>query len=299
MTRTIYDRMGSVMRDIGAISKDQTNTFHKYQFRGIDDVMNHLHGPLAAHGVFILPEVLEALYEWKTDAKGKPMRVATLRVAFHFVGPDGDRVTAVGQGEANANDDKASNKAMAAAMKYVLLYTFCIPTSDMGDADQSSPDLGDPDLMPGDLWDDLRTRGTAMASAAGEEAEEVKRNLLDRFGIDKLTRGTPEVQARALLGGLNEWLEANSEPWEPVSGDLTGEGDATPGAADEARTEPDRAADGFPPGLVEHLAGMRKAKLIAEAHLRELPAGGTVEQLRRIVGEAIMAEGWSEETADA
>ena len=40
--------------------------------------------------------------------------------------------------------DKATNKAMAAAFKYALFQTFCIPTEEMKDADAETPEASAP-----------------------------------------------------------------------------------------------------------------------------------------------------------
>ena len=58
-TRSIAERMVAVMRDVGAIAKNQTADAgqYKYRFRGIDQVMNAMHPALVEHGVIILPEV--------------------------------------------------------------------------------------------------------------------------------------------------------------------------------------------------------------------------------------------------
>jgi hypothetical protein len=59
-----------------------------------------------------------------------------LTVEFDFYADDGSNVTAVGVGEAMDSSDKASNKAMSAAHKYVLMETFLIPTKDVKDVEK-------------------------------------------------------------------------------------------------------------------------------------------------------------------
>jgi hypothetical protein len=129
--------MAAVMAEVTAIGKDRVNEQQRFKFRGVDDVMNALAGPFRKHGVFVLPEVREATTEVR-QGQNRAMNAVRLRMAFHFHGPAGDVVTAVTEGEGVDVADKATNKAMAAAFKYALLYAFMIPTEgtlDEADAD--------------------------------------------------------------------------------------------------------------------------------------------------------------------
>jgi hypothetical protein len=139
---SIYQLMALVMRDVRNLGKDGFNDHQKYKFRGVDGAIGALAQPLRDHGVFMTPEVLDS----ETEVRGK-MNAIRMRVAFHFYGPAGDKVTAITMGEASDTADKASNKAMSAALKYALIHTFMIPVDaaslDDGDRDhpvgQSSP----------------------------------------------------------------------------------------------------------------------------------------------------------------
>lgn len=132
---TVYELMSRVMRDVRNVGKNGRNDSQNYSFRGVDDAIGALAQPLRDHGVFMTPEVLD----FKTEVRGRQNAVM-MRVAFHFYGPAGDHVTAVTMGEASDFADKASNKAMSAALKYALVHTFMIPVDskslDDGDRDQ-------------------------------------------------------------------------------------------------------------------------------------------------------------------
>ena len=45
-TEKIFGAIIGVMKDVGAVGKDQENTTQRYKYRGIDDVMNALHPAL-------------------------------------------------------------------------------------------------------------------------------------------------------------------------------------------------------------------------------------------------------------
>ncbi|MFJ5294522.1 ERF family protein [Streptomyces sp. NPDC088348] len=131
---TVHELMSRVMRSVRNLGKDGFNDHQKYKFRGVDGAIGALAQPLRDHGVFMTPEVLDC----ETEVRGK-MNAVRMRVAFHFYGPAGDRVTAITMGEASDVADKASNKAMSAALKYALIHTFMIPV------DEGSLDDGDRD----------------------------------------------------------------------------------------------------------------------------------------------------------
>jgi hypothetical protein len=164
--------MARVMRDVRNLGKDGFNDHQKYRFRGVDGAIGALAQPLRDHGVFMTPEVLDC----ESEVRGK-MNAVRMRVAFHFYGPAGDRVTAITMGEASDTSDKASNKAMSAALKYALIHTFMIPVDegslDDGDRDhpvgQRSPaDAYVERLRKPAVWNNV-TALQAMHTEAGSE----------------------------------------------------------------------------------------------------------------------------------
>jgi hypothetical protein len=131
---SIYELMALVMNDVRDVGKNGFNDHQKYSFRGVDDFIGALAQPLRKHGVFMMTEILD----FQTSVRGK-MNATHMRVAFHFYGPAGDKVTATTLGEASDTADKASNKAMSAALKYALMQTFMIPV-DAGSLDDGDRD---------------------------------------------------------------------------------------------------------------------------------------------------------------
>jgi hypothetical protein len=134
---SIYQLMALVMRDVGAVGKNGMNKSQNYAFRGVDDAIAALAQPLRDHGVFMTPEILDC----EAETRGK-MNAVRMRVAFHFYGPAGDSVRTVTMGEASDVADKASNKAMSAALKYALIHTFMIPVDakSLDDGDRDHPE---------------------------------------------------------------------------------------------------------------------------------------------------------------
>lgn len=137
-TPLIYKKIIEVMADINAIGKDRLNKDLHFQFRGIDDVMNELHGSLAKCGVFVLPNVLEETRSEGKTKNGGVMFYTRLKINFGFYAEDGSHIDAVVIGEAMDTSDKASNKALSIGLKYAMLQVFCIPTEDEKDPDAVS-----------------------------------------------------------------------------------------------------------------------------------------------------------------
>lgn len=137
----IYGAIIDAMGQISAIGKDRKNQMQGFQYRGIDDVMNELHGVLAKSGIFIVPSVLEEQRMQGTTSKGGVIYYTRLKIKFTFYAKDGSSVESVVIGEAMDSGDKASNKALSIGLKYALLQVFCIPTEDDKDPDSVSYDF--------------------------------------------------------------------------------------------------------------------------------------------------------------
>ena len=107
-------------------------------FRGIDDVYNVVSPLLAENGLCILPRVLSRQCEERQSKNGGALFYVTVEVEFDFVSSeDASKHTVKTFGEAMDSGDKATNKAMAAAFKYAMFQTFCVPLEGVtgGDAD--------------------------------------------------------------------------------------------------------------------------------------------------------------------
>ena len=139
--------MNKVMAEIGAIGKNQKNTAQGFKFRGIDDFINSLYPALTKNNVFMTPRCVSERNEIKevVRSSGKPGmdKHVTIMMEYDFYAEDGSKVT-VGPIPAEGLDsgDKATNKALSAALKYALIQTFSIPTEDMAEADLESPEIG-------------------------------------------------------------------------------------------------------------------------------------------------------------
>lgn len=133
--KQIYTSLAAIMSEISFIGKNKTNQQQGFKYRGIDDIMNELHGLFAKNSIIILPIVKEIRQDERTNKNGTLLFYTKLTVQYDFIAPDGSSVSATAIGEAMDSGDKSTNKAMSVALKYVILQMFLIPTEEMKDPD--------------------------------------------------------------------------------------------------------------------------------------------------------------------
>lgn len=140
--KKIYSLIPKIMADVGAIGKGGYNDYDKYNFRSIDDVYNNLQPALAKNGVFFVPEILESTETSSVSKNGTPQLRVKQKIKYTFFADDGSNFSTIVEGEAIDRSDKATNKAMTAALKYMLIQVFCIAVKDIDDADSESNEIG-------------------------------------------------------------------------------------------------------------------------------------------------------------
>lgn len=138
-----------VRRDVRAIGKGElyNGGGTRFNFRGVDTVVNCFGPVTLRHGVNVLPVNVEAEYRDTTSKANNKMHECTVRVTWLIVGPKGDTLTMQTQGEALDSADKATAKAQSVALRVLLLSGGLIPTSDP-DPDSSYIERGDAPMKP-------------------------------------------------------------------------------------------------------------------------------------------------------
>jgi hypothetical protein len=122
----------------GGITKDRLAPVGGgYQFRGIDDIYNVLCGLSSKHKINLWPRVVGApvvQYQVYTKNGRNGTREEAMQTHVHLIldvkvvsSVDGSSETITTAGEAIDQGDKATNKAMSAAMKYACIMAFQIP----------------------------------------------------------------------------------------------------------------------------------------------------------------------------
>lgn len=178
------------------ISKDRENRQQGFVFRGIDDVLNALAPLLAANHLVILPKVLKRELTERSTQKGGVLFNVVVEVEYRFVSAmDGSEAT-VGPfpGEAMDAGDKATNKAVSAAYKYMAFQTFCIPTEGDNDADGQSHEEIAPRRQapqPKPKTDEIRPHAAGFVDRAKQEIDTGKEenNVRGAYETIKLRGG--------------------------------------------------------------------------------------------------------------
>lgn len=135
----IYAAIAGVIADCGFVGKDKVNKQQGFKYRSVDDVFNALHPALAKNKVVVVPTVVERKCEEIGRTKnGTAILKVVCKVKYDIFAEDGSHITSIIYGEGMDMGDKATNKAMAIAYKYLCFQVFCIPTEEMTDPDAES-----------------------------------------------------------------------------------------------------------------------------------------------------------------
>lgn len=198
--RTVQEALIDVRKALGAVGKGDYNANGKYNFRGIDAIVNATAGPLLEAGVSIVPAEVKSIeqVDVKSGSKRTDMQASRIVIRFRVYGPAGDWFDVEGAGEAYDSGDKATPKASTVAWRTVLLQLLHIPTDDP-DPDSMTYDRNDPAVhVPPEQTP--KQRAWAATSGAGDQAQRVA--LLDA----RLGRLDPPAQRTQLADDAAEWI---------------------------------------------------------------------------------------------
>jgi hypothetical protein len=160
-TLSIAQALNEVMKEVGAVKKNDRNASQGFNFRGIDAVVNAVSPALQKHGVIVVPSVED--YEYHSVEIGKNRTVmghVKVKVTYTFIGAGGDAIKATVVGEAMDSGDKATAKAMSVAFRTALLQTLSLPT-----------DEPDPDSQSYERSEKVVVDTKALAKAISESSD--------------------------------------------------------------------------------------------------------------------------------
>ena len=144
MEKQVYVAINKIQEEMASIgiSKDRENQQQGYSFRGIDDVYGAIAPLLAKHKLVIIPRQVSRIVAKEPSKSGGVLFYVVVEVEYDMISSvDGSCHTARMPGEAMDSGDKATNKAMSAAYKYLCLQTFCIPTEGDNDTENHSHEV--------------------------------------------------------------------------------------------------------------------------------------------------------------
>jgi hypothetical protein len=160
-TLSIAQALNEVMKEVGAVKKNDRNASQGFNFRGIDAVVNAVSPALQKYGVIVVPSVED--YEYASVEIGKNRTVmghVKVKVTYTFIGAGGDSIKATVVGEAMDSGDKATAKAMSVAFRTALLQTLSLPT-----------DEPDPDSQSYERSEKVVVDTKALAKAISESSD--------------------------------------------------------------------------------------------------------------------------------
>lgn len=127
---TLNEALNAVMAEVREVRKTERNQAQKFTFRGIDNVVNAVAGPLRKHRVRLKIDNLDHTITGKQNAKGNPVTFVTVKNRYTWVGPDGQTEENTVVAEAMDFSDKATAKANSVALRTFLLQALMLPTDD-------------------------------------------------------------------------------------------------------------------------------------------------------------------------
>lgn len=184
---TLNEALNAVMAEVREVRKTERNQAQKFTFRGIDNVVNAVAGPLRKHKVRLKIDNLEHTITGKQSSKGNPVTFVTVKNRYTWVGPDGQTEENTVVAEASDFSDKATAKANSVALRTFLLQALMLPTDD-----------ADPDH---DYIQEIRPQ--AQPAAQAEDPEQRMRESI----ANAVKKGPDAVQSLGTWAAQRGWPE--------------------------------------------------------------------------------------------
>lgn len=236
-----------VAREIGPVAKDRRVTTGpaKFNFRGIDDVLQAIHESMARWGVSFIPAGFDLLDNTVgTTKSGGAQQHLLGTVHFTIMGPAGDTMAAAVVAEAQDTSDKSASKAMSMAYKYLAFQVLSIPVEGaLEESDSSSEEravrAGQTPPPPGDAWQKYdeavasigMTREVATAKWRSENGD-ITQEEMEALPLERVFKHMREtvayIRAHATQQGEAEAGQP-ATPRTPEDTNANADGDAAAG----------------------------------------------------------------------
>lgn len=188
------------------IGKNHKNEQQGFKFRGIDDVMNRMAQHLVEANLVIIPRVVDRQVQERVNSRGNPLFYVTVTVDFSILSTvDGSHVICTVPGEAMDSGDKATNKALSIAYKYMAFQLFAIPIDE--DPDATTHVLGK--AQPKTITEDEFQVVKKLAEQAGADTTKICKH----YGIDSLEQ-LPQENLKEVTMRLQKTIKDKSQKEE-------------------------------------------------------------------------------------
>lgn len=188
----VQQAWAAVMHDVQALGKHQRHDSPgaRFNFRGVDDVMNAVGPALRTHGVSVVPTGVQLNTRATQTSTGKATQEATVMVTYAIHGPAGDSMAGGSAGGAMDSGDKGVAKAMSVAFRTFLLQSLCLPT------DEPDPDAEAYERASAPVETPAQAALRGIAQAETTEALDQVVAWADRQGLSSDTEVVRAVVAR-------------------------------------------------------------------------------------------------------
>ena len=215
-TLSVVQALAAASEDVRSVRKDSKNEAQRFNFRGIDAVMNACGPAFRKHGIICIPQTEDVQFEPMQLASGKTATRVVVKIRYVFYGPEGDSLAAVVYGESFDMGDKALAKAYSVAYRTCLLQTLTIPTDDPDPDAEVFEAVPKPKRQPATRpaakpMHDLATRATVDELHA--RLASLPADLLDQYGQWRATSNIPKLSESITLEqaeAVVTWLNANA-----------------------------------------------------------------------------------------
>jgi len=122
--------------EFGAVAKSGQNTYDRYTYADLNDVISTARAGLSAHGLAIATTVEDiANLEPRRTQKGGVSYVVQVKLTVRLMHTSGEWIEGAAYGEGQDRGDKAVYKAITGARKYAVSAMLGLATSDDPEAD--------------------------------------------------------------------------------------------------------------------------------------------------------------------
>jgi hypothetical protein len=201
----ISKAIAAVMKEVKGIDKSMTVGEGKNAYKGVSDkdVKNAIGKSMEANGLSILPTEVEPtlqidrweqedFYNGKSNGiKQKQSVFTSVKTKYLLLHTSGEYIEIAGYGHGTDTQDKAAGKATTYALKYVLLYTFLVPTGKIDDADATHSDDIEAPKAP--------VKKTLSDKAINDASERIKKGEVELYDKLTATYSLTEAQLQLLI----------------------------------------------------------------------------------------------------
>lgn len=144
--KNIAGAIKAVMGEVGTINKSLNIKTKNDSYKGVADheVKETFQPLLAKYGLSILPINVEPTVKVSSsvDQYGKTRQsvFTEVKTKYMLLHESGEYIELAGYGHGVDSQDKSAGKATTYALKYLLLYTFMVPTKFIDDTDNEHSD---------------------------------------------------------------------------------------------------------------------------------------------------------------